>query len=173
MADEKDGKFEELYGYYPGVVAFLRRLGFSSQEVDDLAHDAFVRVLKGIDAYRGDARWAYVKETVHNVALNEIRGRHAAKREGETVSDDVLVDLRDAKTPSPEAAMQAKERAKRLRDGIAQLKREDRTILLLSLDDVPYQQMASVLGISVSAVKSRLYAARNRLKALLGEDPGL
>ncbi|HEX9985013.1 MAG TPA: sigma-70 family RNA polymerase sigma factor [Thermoanaerobaculia bacterium] len=173
MADEKDRRFEELYEYYPGAVAFLRNFGFSAEQANDLAQDAFVRVLKGIDRYRGEARWAYVKQTVRNVAMNEIRARHTAKRDGQTVSDELLVGVRDTKTPSPEAAMETKETSKRLRDAVAKLKPEDRTVLLLHLAGRSYDDMVSALGISLSAVKSRLNAARNRLKALLGEDPGL
>lgn len=165
-----DDDFEELYKYYPGVLALLRRLGFSREESYDLAQEVYVRVLRSMKNYRGEAHWAYLEPIVRRVAYNWIRDSHAAKRNAVLVSDEVLVDLADENVSPPDAGLDQQAAAQRLRDSIAQLPANDRTVLLLQLDGLSYEDMVAKLGLSLSAVKSRLNAARNRLKELLSRD---
>jgi RNA polymerase sigma-70 factor, ECF subfamily len=170
MAD--DVRFEELYKYYPGVLALLRRLGFSADQARDIAQEAYVRVLKSMDDYRGESHWSYLEKVVRRVAMNEVRARHTAKRQGETVSDDALLTLADEQFPRPDQALETEEVVRRVRSAIAQLDTNDRTVLLLKLDGFSYEDMVTNLDISLPAVKSRLNVARKRLKQLLSEEPG-
>jgi RNA polymerase sigma-70 factor (ECF subfamily) len=170
---EDEKQFEELYKFYPGVLALLRRLGFSHDEAEDLAQESFVRVFRRMKDYRGDARWAYLEKTVRRVAANAIRAKHTGKRHAETVSDDVLATVPDSSVPLPDASLAQKEVVNRVREAVSQLKSTDRTILLLHLNGWSYDQIMEGLSISLSAVKSRLNTARGRLKELLGHDPGL
>lgn len=172
MADDEK-QFEELYKFYPGVLALLRRLGFPPDEAEDIAQDAFVRVYKSMKGYRGDAQWAYLEQTVRRVAANAIRAKKTGKRLGATVSEEVLVTLPDPNVVDPGTAMAQADVVKRMRGAIAQLDRIDRTVLLLRLKGSSYDEMVAILGITLSAVKSRLNVARRRLKELLEEDPGL
>jgi RNA polymerase sigma-70 factor (ECF subfamily) len=168
-----DEQFEELYKYYRGALALLLRLGFSRDDADDLVQESFMRVYKHMDEYRGDAQWAYVEMTVRRVAANAIRAKHTGKRHGEMVSDEVLATVPDSSVPLPDARLAQTEVVKRVRAAIAELKQGDGAILLLSLNGRSYDEIAEGLGISISAVRSRLNLARKRLKELLGDDPGL
>jgi RNA polymerase sigma-70 factor (ECF subfamily) len=172
MPDD-DKQFEELYKYYPGVLALLRRLGFTLDEAYDLAQESYVRVLKGMKGYRGDAKWAYLEKTVRRVAANAIRAKNTGKRHAEVVSDKVLVTLPDPRVPVPGEGIDEAAVVQRVRAAIAQLDKDDQTVLLLRLNGYPYEEIVEILGISLSAVKSRLNTARKRLKELLGEDSGL
>jgi RNA polymerase sigma-70 factor (ECF subfamily) len=161
---------ENLYGYYPGVLVLLRRLGFSPDEAEDLAQESFVRVFTHMKDYRGDAQWAYLEKTVRRVAANAIRAKSAARRHGETVSDEVLATVPDSNVPLPDASLAQTDVVNRVREAIAQLDPIDQTVLLLRLNGRSYDEIVEALGISMSAVKSRLNTARRRLKELLGED---
>ena len=172
MADD-DKEFEELYKFYPGVLALLRRLGFPHDEAEDIAQEAFVRVYRHMKDYRGDAQWAYLEMTVRRVAANAIRAKYTGKRHAETVSVEVLATVADSSMPAPDAGLAQEEVAKRVRDAIAHLDPTDQTVLLLRLHGRSYEEIMKVLGISLSAVKSRLNVARKRLRELLGQDPGL
>lgn len=168
-----DDDFEDLYKYYPGVLALLRRLGFPHDQAEDLAQESFVRVYRRMNEYRGEARWAYLEKTVRRVAANAIRAKSAGKRQGETVSAEVLATVPDSSIPLPDARLAQADAVKRVRDGIAQLRTSDRTVLLLYLSGHSYEDIVKGLDLSMSAVKSRLNTARKRLKELLGQDPGL
>lgn len=171
MADDEK-QFEELYKFYPGVLALLRRLGFPRDEAEDIAQEAFVRVYRHMKEYRGDAQWAYLERTVRRVAANTIRAKHTGKRHAETMSVEVLATVADSSMPA-DAGLVQDEVVKRVRNAIAHLDRTDQTVLLLRLNGRSYEEIMKVLGISLSAVKSRLNVARKHLKDLLGQDPGL
>lgn len=172
MADDEK-RFEKLYKFYPGVLALLRRLGFPHDEAEDVAQEAFVRVYRHMKGYRGDAQWAYLEMTVRRVAANAVRAKYAGKRHAETVSDDVLATVADSSVPAPDAVLAQEDVAKRVRDAIAHLDPTDQTILLFRLHGRSYEEIMKALGISLSAVKSRLNVARKRLRELLGQDSGL
>lgn len=172
MADE-DKRFDALVKYYPGVLALLRRLNFSIDDAYDLAQEVFLRVHKSMKDYRGEAHWAYLEPIVRRAAANWIRDRHAGKRNAVTVSEEALVDLQDDHVVDPDAAIDEAAAAGRLHQAIAKLERNDRTVLLLLLRGLSYEEMVEQLGLSLSAVKSRLNAARKRLKELMRDDPRL
>lgn len=173
MGNADDGKFEALYKYYPGVFALMRRLGFPPDEAEDLTQDTFIRVLRGMEQYREESKWAFVQTTARRVALNAIRAKHTAKRDGQTVSDDALANREDPRTLAPDAVLAQGDTVKEIRESVAQLPENDRQVLLLQLDGRSYEEIMAILDLSLSAVKSRLNAARKHLKELLESDPGL
>jgi RNA polymerase sigma-70 factor, ECF subfamily len=168
---DADEKLEALYRYSPAVMAYLRRLGFSHEESRDLTQTVFVRVCQSVDSYRGQATLSYLEKITKNVALNVIRDRHTQKREGIEVPDDAALALPDERSVSADEALEKKEESARLHRAIAQLEPTLKTAVLLYLSDMAYEDIAATLGISVSAVKSRLHIARQRLRDLVGEDP--
>ena len=170
MAEEHDEKFETLYAYFPAVVSYLMSLGFSLDEARDLAQDVFVRVYTHMDTYRGESRWAFLKMVAKRHALNTIRARHTVKRDGILISDESLA-IRPSDAPQPDEEFARAESEQRLYAAIAKLDGDSRMVVMLKLADNSYGEMAQTLGISVSAVKSRLHVARARLRELLGEDP--
>ncbi|HEX8253077.1 MAG TPA: RNA polymerase sigma factor [Thermoanaerobaculia bacterium] len=170
MADD-DPRFTALYKYYPGVLALLRRLGFPPDESQDLAQEIYLRVHRSMKDYRGEAHWAYLEQTVRRVAFNWIRDKHAAKRHAETVSTDVLLTLPDERLLPADESIDRAATAESLYDAIAELPLNDRTILLLQLGGASYEDLRKTLGLSLSAVKSRLNVARERLKELMSREP--
>ena len=170
MADRRDEQFEELFRYYPAVVKLLRTLGFDLEESRDLAQQVFVRVYEHMETYRGESKLGFLQRVTRRVASNVIRDRHAAKREGVTVSTDAILDLGD-KRDLPDRSMERRENAERLWRAIGQLSRDDQTALRLQLAGHSLEDIAAVLGITISALKSRFNTARRKLRELLGDDP--
>lgn len=171
MTDDRDAQFEQLYKYYPAVVALLLRLDFELEDARDLAQQVFVRVYEHMDSYRGESRWSYLEKVAKRLAYNAKRDRHAAKRNGIRVATDEILELNDERTPAPDRALEQKQNTERLRRAIQQLPANEQTSMLLQLSGESYEDMAPALGITASALKSRLHAARRRLRELLGEDP--
>jgi RNA polymerase sigma-70 factor (ECF subfamily) len=82
------------------------------------------------------------------------------------------VGFRDGR-PSPESRAVARSEEARVRSALAALPRPDReAILLVATGELGMSEAASVLGVSVSAVKMRVHRARTRLAALLEEGHG-
>ncbi|HXO22485.1 MAG TPA: RNA polymerase sigma factor [Thermoanaerobaculia bacterium] len=186
MSDEdQNSRFRLLYEtYYRSAVGYVVGLGFTREEARDLAQEAFMRVFRAMSTFRGggpEAEWAFVRTTVRNVVLNEIRSR---SRRGRTVSLEtfpVEPDLlpkdpwTDGPPATPETDLVAEQEAARrkqwLREAIAELPESFRGALLLRLGGLTYQQIAKAMGITVDAVKARLREAKKRLRERLGEEP--
>ena len=171
MADDREEQFEALFKYYPRVVALLLEIGVDRDEVRDLAQQVFVRVYEHMDAYRGVSKMSYLDQVTRRVAYNEFRDRHAKKREGTHVATDEIVELKDDRVPAADAMLESKENVQRVRRAIDQLSPSDQTAIRLQLSGLSQDRIAEKLGITVSALKSRLNVARKRLRALLGEEP--
>ncbi|HQQ69496.1 MAG TPA: sigma-70 family RNA polymerase sigma factor, partial [Alicycliphilus sp.] len=82
--------------------------------------------------------------------------------------DEVLAAQIPASTPTPEAALQTRQRMVALEGALARLSAEHREILLLrDIEDMPYEDIAAVLGLSLGTVKSRIARARAALLQLM------
>ena len=158
------------------LVNYFCRMVRDPALAEDLAQEAFLRVYQARHRYEAEARfttWLYRIAT--NLALNAIRDRKPVVsvdmptgREGEPASSR-LADSR----PSVEQRMIESDRQRLIRQAIEALPGNQRAAVILhKYQEVDYQQIARVLGVSVSAVKSLLFRAyeslRVRLEPLLG-----
>lgn len=164
--------FKELYRYLPAVKAYLRRWGFPPERVEELAQDVFVRVYEHMKTYRGGSRLSFVTSVAHTIASNENRKLHTGKREGDMVSSDSVSDIA-SHDPPPDKIAIWNERSSKLYDAVNKLSDGHRIITMHFLAGESYEEMSANLGISISAVKSRLRAARQKLRELLGGPDGL
>jgi len=170
MPEDRDAAFEALFNYYPAVVSLLRKLDFDLEDARDLAQQVFLRVYQHMDAYRGEAKWSYLEQVTRRLAYNAIRDRHAAKREGIRVAAEEIVELADERTPAADATLESEETSRRLWRAVSQLSPDDQTALRWQMAGLSYDAIAGKLGITVSALKSRLNVARKRLRVLLGDE---
>jgi RNA polymerase sigma factor (sigma-70 family) len=74
---------------------------------------------------------------------------------------------------SASRAAYEKERREALAQGIQELPPQMRQVLALRIErELKHREIAAVLRISVDTVKAHLFQARQRLRAVLGEDFG-
>jgi len=139
-------------------------------EADDLAQEAFIAVYKALPSFRGDSRlqtWLY-RITV-NVCLQAIRRRKPATAPLPDEHSDMPVKDEALKCHAgPEDLSVRQEARRQVRRMVARLPVKFREVVVLcDLQDLPYEETAEVLGISIGTVRSRLHRGRNRLKDLL------
>lgn len=170
-----DWSFELFGRHYDRIVRYLMaEFGFPLEDAQDLAQEAFLRVLRSNTAYREGAEWAFIKTTAHNVAVNWIRDRRAAKRSAVNVSFDDASEVRDAAERADDALSRREEAAavrERLLRAIACLPEGTRLCYLLRRRGHSYEEIKDMLGITIDAVKSRLHDAKRRLREDVGELP--
>jgi RNA polymerase sigma-70 factor (ECF subfamily) len=76
-----------------------------------------------------------------------------------------------ARQSNPSAGLHRRERRERVRLALAQLPETDREVLVLRvLEEMPTREIAAVLGITESAVRSRQVRALDKLRSLLGPE---
>jgi RNA polymerase sigma-70 factor (ECF subfamily) len=171
--------------HYDSVVWFFRRHGFTHQEALDLAQESFMRIHLGAEGFRGDSdvkTWIYV--IAANVYRNEIRRRRALRRDAAEVSLDEPADAEDGRGSLERNAaaaasgrqleqLAARDDLLRLRRLVPRLPPRMQQIFRLRMSQQrSYQEIASLMQVSVQTVKSQIHQARRRLEGMLEEGPG-
>ncbi len=147
--------------HYAAVYRRCYYLLGDADEADDAAQETFVRAYTArarYDASRPVRPWLLTIATRH--CLDRLRAR---ARRGPTLPWDAVPAAADPR-PGPEAGLLAAEEAAAVRAAVAALPPLERALVVLHYwEDLPYAAIAAQTGLSVSAVKSRLYRARQRL----------
>jgi RNA polymerase sigma-70 factor (ECF subfamily) len=164
-----------ILAYQNRVAAALARMAGPGFVPEELAHEVFVRVWKSAHRYEPSAKLAtWLLTIARNLFLNELRYRTRHP----TVSMDALEEEghSPAETPSgpssqhPDAALIERELHQAIDAALQTLPENQRTaIVLRRYEDLSYEEIAAVLGVTVGSVKSLLFRARATLKELLAE----
>ena len=138
---------------------FLIRGLQNEDEAADLAQEAFVRVYQHrakFDASQKFSTWLYT------IAANLVKDRHRWRSRHPQVS----LDVENEQTGD---CLQADERADAVRRAVVALPEDLRTPLILAeYEERSHAEIGAILGCTVKAVESRIYRARQQLRASLG-----
>jgi RNA polymerase sigma-70 factor (ECF subfamily) len=152
---------EMLYHQFKRRVFGMAHRIVGASDAEEVAQEVFVRVFRGLAAFRGDSQlstWIY-RLTV-NASLS-----HLAKRgRRQEVSDEVLAEL-----PAPPAVDRDPGLAARIEQALAALPAGYRAILVLhDVEGLSHEECAAILECRVGTCKSQLHKARARMRDLLG-----
>jgi RNA polymerase sigma-70 factor (ECF subfamily) len=151
-----------LEGCIPSLRRYGRSLSRDHQEVDDLVHDCLVRALEQLHTRRetGDLRpWLFA--IMHNLFVSRFR---RAKRRGRPEALDTVPESAVAQPATQEMSAETG----LVWDALHELPPEQRSVLVLvSVEDLSYADVARVLSIPIGTVMSRLSRGRERLSRLL------
>ena len=160
--------------YRQPVMNFAARTLRDEAEAEDVAQHTFVQVWKSAARYQVSARFTTWLFTIaRNLCLNELRrrSRHPADslesaQEGE--GDHPGHQFADLKSPQASQALGNSELAELVEDAIQALPENQRTALLLCREEeLSYEEIARILGTSLSATKSLIFRGRETLKLRL------
>lgn len=168
-----EGAFKSLVANYQDLV-YNTALGIvqNSEDAEDVTQEVFIQVYRSIDQFKGDARlstWIYRITTTK--ALDHIRSRKRKKRFAFITSlfgpnDELVHEPVDFQHPG--VALDRKEQAALLFRMIDQLPENQKVAFTLhKSEELSYQEIADVMKLSVSAVESLLFRARQNLRKLL------
>lgn len=158
------------------VYAVARRLTGDDALAEDCAQEAWIRALRGLPSYRGDAAFStWLHRIAINGALMRLRSR---RRKPETSIEEMLpsfledghraVGPGDGDFPDPETAARQAETRRIVRESIERLPDTYRvTVLLRDVEELSTEETANLLGITTTAVKLRLHRGRQALRELL------
>lgn len=163
---------DELFRRYRTVayrVAF-RLLGREPDALDAV-QDAFVKALANLDRFRGQSSFkTWLLRIVSNASLDLGRKR---KRDG--WNDHPPVEATPERVgpdagPPPDHTLERADLRRLLDAALAALPAAQRQTFVLHVDgELSYREVADALGISIGTVMSRLFYARQKLKALLAD----
>jgi len=164
--------------YRQPIYNFILRTVRDELEAEDLAQNTFVQVWKSARRYRVTAKFSTWLYTIaRNLALNELRRRGRHRTESLDAAHPahgtpVHSHVEDVSVPMPAEQVVREELYAKVEEAIRDLPEKQRTALLLCREgELSYEDIARVLGVSVSATKSIIHRAREvlrlRLKAYL------
>ena len=168
LAGDKQ-QFEHIVGKYQQVLyRYAVAIVFDHDAATDMVQDAFVRAYVNLRRCRDRSRFrAWLFRTLRNRCLDYLKD--ASRRNVRL--DDVIeppVDQADG----PAAVAERNEQRAEIRRALAQLPPLLREAFVMHyVEGLPYDAMADLLGVSVSALKMRALRAREALSsALRGAD---
>lgn len=170
-----DTAFAELVEKYKQpVMNLVYRILHDATEAEDLAQNVFLQVYKSAHRYEVTARFSTWLFTIaRNLCLNEIRrrSRHPAdsiEAPHSESEDQPARQFEDTKNFLPTENLLHSELENKIEQALAELPELQRTaILLCRRDDLSYEDIAKVLGTSLSATKSLIHRGRETLKQKL------
>ncbi|MBW6465767.1 MAG: sigma-70 family RNA polymerase sigma factor [Brevefilum sp.] len=148
--------------YQKPVFSLCYRMLGNSRDAEDAAQESFIRAyihLKKYDPHRSFATW--LLSIASHYCIDKIRKRQLPIVSMEALPDEIIADRN---VPNPEAKFSEATREAMIQDLIMKLKPLDRAAVILRYwHEYSEVEIAEALNLSVSAVKSRLYRARQAL----------
>lgn len=164
--------FNTLVLHYQSQVYNLAyRVMGEGDSAADMAQDAFISAYKNIRRFRGGSFKAWLMRIVTNACYDELR-RH--KRRPQTSLEALYVVDEDpspsfhSEMESPEKSVQRGELVAAIEQCISALPESQRVAAVLcDVQGYNYEEISSIMGISLGTVKSRLSRARAKLRDCL------
>lgn len=151
---------EHIYHRYRRRVYGLASRIAGPEDADEVAQEAFVRILRGMPKFRGDAAlgtWIY--RLAVNAALTHV-SRRPKRAEGDEVLENLPASTANARDPGLSA---------RLERALQALPAGYRAVLVLhDVEGLSHEECAEIVGCRVGTSKSQLHKARARMRELLG-----
>lgn len=138
-----------------------RLSGYRRQDVDDICQEIFLKAVRGIGRLRDQKKFPAWLYKIANNKLNDYL-RQQKRRIGREVSASD-VDLADSKDVPREIDL--REEARRALQAVLQLPvRYREPMVLRHLEELSYDEIGRILGISKSNVQVRIFRARQMLR---------
>ncbi len=171
-----ESAFAEFYTIFSSRV-YNTALGYlqHAEEAEEVTQDVFIKIHQSADRFTGSSAvstWIY-RITV-NLALDRLNYRKRQKRfglvvsfcRGETLEPKIELPVFD----HPGVVLEQKEEARILFQAIDTLPEQQKTAFLLSfVEDLPRQEVAEVMEITLKAVESLLQRAKSNLRSRLSD----
>lgn len=151
------------------VYAMARRMLPDSAEAEDLAQRTFIRVWKAAPSYEPTAKFTtWLFTILKNLVFNEVRRLSRKPASSLEEHEQFGCGLAAQGQPSPAEALRQKELEEVVEAALGSLPPKARMAMeLRRVQQMNYEEIGAVLGMSLPAVKSLIFRARQALKEKL------
>ncbi|HRG10619.1 MAG TPA: RNA polymerase sigma factor [Cyclobacteriaceae bacterium] len=156
--------FQNLHAQYFSMVFNLCR-GFMKGDRDqahDLAQDVFINIWNALPGYRAEASyktWIY-RITVNTCLLQIRKDKNKIKVPLETVTVEAETD----------STSHAQENENILYRAIGQLEEVDRLMMMMVLDEIEYEEIARIMGVTENNLRVKIHRIKTKLKTLIEDE---
>ena len=143
-----------------------------SEDARDLCQEAFLKAYRGLGTFKKDARFS---SWLYQIALNVCRDRLRRRRGRHWVSLDDMDEAAQASAgpsvPTPLQLAEASDLSSRVARAVADLPEDQRAVIVLKeYQDLTFAEIAEVLELPLSTVKTRLYRGLVQLRERLEQE---
>ena len=164
--DTKVRTFElTMWPHMRAAYNLARWLVRNDQDAEDIVQESFLKAFKAQAGFRGTEAKTWMLSIVRNTAMDFRR------RDKKSIAVPLGEEGYEPKdhSPDPERVLIDQSRREQVRHAISHLEPEFREVIVLrEIEGLPYKEIASVLGIPMGTVMSRLSRARSLLLLELG-----
>jgi RNA polymerase sigma-70 factor (ECF subfamily) len=148
--------FQDLYeDFAPEVYRFVFWLARDGSEAEDITSETFVRAWMNLKKIRTETLKAYLFTIARNLFLEQAR-----KNKRYVALEDVILDP----APGPDHQVESHLKLVRIKQYLHTLNEIDRTAFILRVQhELPYAEIARVLGLSLSTAKVKVHRVRKKL----------
>jgi RNA polymerase sigma-70 factor (ECF subfamily) len=159
IEDEK--QFISLINEHQGLIHKVCIMYESDRDVrDDLFQEIVLQLWKSYPGFRGESK---ITTWMYRIALNTaISGYRKQTRKVKTEDlDDVHFNI------SEQYSEDGEENVQRLHQAIRQLSEIERAMVMMALEEIPYDEIAETIGITQNNVRVRMNRIREKLRKLM------
>ena len=152
------------------VIGTVAKMLGNHSEAEDIAQQVFLRIWRNAKRYRPDAKFTtYLFTITRNLVFNETRRKSRKKEVSSDEREENSNQLIEASPDrQPDAELLQAELQHAVDEAIAALPEIQRmAVVLRRYEQLSYEEISTVLNLSVSAVKSLLFRARTTLRESL------
>ncbi len=162
--DGDERAIRELYDRHaPRVFAVVRRLAGDDALAEDWAQEAWVRAIRALPRFRGDAQFS---TWIHRIAVNS--ALHGKRWRDRRTSKEIALpvthretDQQATRTDEPMLRLTLQRALDRLPEGMRQI------VVLHDVQGHTHDEIGALLGIAAGTSKSQLFKARAHLRRIL------
>jgi len=173
------GAFETLCKQSASTIFHVaRRMMRNNEDAEDVVQESFQQAFIHLKSFHGDSRFStWLSRIAINAALMRLRKKHrlwdlSLDESAETEEPSARIEVED-QGPNPEQLYAQEEQQRILSEAMNKLTPGMRkAIELRELDERSTEETARIMGISVSAVKARLFHGRRKLRERLNHFVG-
>jgi RNA polymerase sigma-70 factor (ECF subfamily) len=152
------------------VIGTVAKMLGNPSEAQDIAQQVFLRIWRNAKRYQPDAKFTtYLFTITRNLVFNETRRRRRKKEVSSDAHEEFSQQLiKERPERQPDAQLLEAELQAAVDAAIASLPEIQRlAVVLRRYEQLSYEELASTLNLSISAVKSLLFRARGSLRQAL------
>ncbi|WP_248396609.1 RNA polymerase sigma factor [Bizionia sp. M204] len=162
MKSNKNEPFETIYRQHHAMVLHMC-LGFVKGDKDtanDLSQEIFISVWNNLDKFRGASSY---KTWIYRITVNTCLQYVKKDKKEKTVP---TLDVEN-KAATIETETNTNQNVSELYKAIGQLKKIDRLIIMMVLENQDYDKISEVIGIRHTNVRVKIYRIKKRLATIL------
>ena len=154
--DSKETRFKELFDKNSKIIYHLC-YGYTgdSDSANDLMQETFIKVWQNLDGFRNQSQ---ISTWIYRIAINTCLSylRVEKRKVTDEISDFILEN-------TAEPISEKEEQVALLYKCISQLEENERIIITLVLDEVPYPEIADISGISEGNLRVKIHRIKHKL----------